>query len=308
MLNDWTHETCDTLYESAQISGPPTLDNGLINGTNTWNSAGSHFEMSFAAGESYRLRLVNGAIDSVFKFSLDNHTMTVIAADFVPIVPYQADVISISMGQRYDVIITASESSGDYWMRSIPQVSCSDNDNADDIKGIVRYDSSSTSDPTTSAYSYTDSCDDEDMSDLVPYLALDAEANVLAEDSTVTVGKNTANVFKWYMSSTTFLVDWANPTLKQAVDDDTEWTDEQHVISLPDANAWVYFIIETTNAVAHPIHLHGHDFWVLAQGTGTYASAAPTLQLTNAPRRDVVTLPGSGYVVIAFITDNPGTW
>jgi hypothetical protein len=56
------------------------------------------------------------------------------------------------MGQRYDVIVTASESSGDYWMRAIPQESCSNNDNVDNILGIVRYDSSSTADPTTSAY------------------------------------------------------------------------------------------------------------------------------------------------------------
>jgi FtsP/CotA-like multicopper oxidase with cupredoxin domain len=54
------------------------------------------------------------------------------------------------------------------------------------------------------------------------------------------------------------------------------------------------------------MHLHGHDFWVLGQGTGTYDSTTANLTLTNAPRRDVVLLPGAGYVVIAFYTDNPG--
>jgi FtsP/CotA-like multicopper oxidase with cupredoxin domain len=33
-LNDWSHRTVDELYDSAQSSGLPTLDNGLINGTN----------------------------------------------------------------------------------------------------------------------------------------------------------------------------------------------------------------------------------------------------------------------------------
>jgi hypothetical protein len=32
------------------------------------------------------------------------------------------------------------------------------------------------------------------------------------------------------------------------------------------------------------------------------------LKLDNPPRRDVVLLPNNGYVVIAFKTDNPGTW
>lgn len=79
------------------------------------------------------------------------------------------------------------------------------------------------------------------------------------------------------------------------------------MISLPTANEWVYFVIEST-AGAHPIHLHGHDFNVIASGTGTYASAKPTLTLTGAPRRDVVMVPQNGYVVMAFITDNPGAW
>lgn len=204
-LNDWTHETVDYLYHSAQASGPPTLDNGLINGTNVYNETGSRFEMDFVAGTSYRLRLVNGAIDSMFKFSIDNHTMTVIAADLVPIVPYSADVISIGMGQRYDVIINATETTGDFWMRAIPQTSCSDNDNADNIRGIIRYDSSSTSDPTTTGYDYEDNCNDEAMGSLIPYLAIVAEEGALAEDSAVTVGK-VNSLFKWYMNATSFAV------------------------------------------------------------------------------------------------------
>lgn len=57
-----------------------------------------------------------------------------------------------------------------------------------------------------------------------------------------------------------------------------------------------------------PYYCTGHDFYVLAVGTGTYASAAPTLQTTNPTRRDVIMLPAEGYLVIAFPADNPGTW
>lgn len=32
------------------------------------------------------------------------------------------------------------------------------------------------------------------------------------------------------------------------------------------------------------------------------------LNTHNPPRRDVVLLPGNGFVVIAFKTDNPGSW
>lgn len=103
-LSDWTHRTVDQLYQSAQTSGPPTLDNGLINGTNVYgdddsdSQTGTRFSTDFTAGTSYRLRLVNGGIDTTFKFSIDNHTLTVISADFVPIEPYETTMLTITMG------------------------------------------------------------------------------------------------------------------------------------------------------------------------------------------------------------------
>jgi len=79
------------------------MDNGLINGTNIYNNSGtivgSRFQTTFESGKSYRLRLINGANDSHFKFSIDNHTMTVIANDLVPIVPYETNVLNIGIGE-----------------------------------------------------------------------------------------------------------------------------------------------------------------------------------------------------------------
>lgn len=102
LLSDWSHRPVDELYSEALTSGPPSMTNGLINGTNTWTngtiSVGKRFSTSVTSGKSYRLRLINGAIDSHFKFSIDNHTLTVIAADFVPIVPYSTNTLDIAMG------------------------------------------------------------------------------------------------------------------------------------------------------------------------------------------------------------------
>ena len=105
-LNDWSHQTVDELYDSAQANGPPTLDNGLINGTNVYgddnstSQTGYRFNTSFTAGTSYRFRLVNAAVDTHFKFSIDNHTLTVMAMDLVPIEPFNTTVLSIAMGKK----------------------------------------------------------------------------------------------------------------------------------------------------------------------------------------------------------------
>lgn len=90
----------------------------------------------------------------------------------------------------------------------------------------------------------------------------------------------------------------------------------------------------------HPIHLHGHSFHVVGTGYGTYNSTTgavitPTQEIvcqnksnkatcvfpswTNdtSPRisldqftirKDTIILPALGYVIIHFITNNPGWW
>ncbi|KAL9084162.1 MAG: hypothetical protein Q9165_008210 [Trypethelium subeluteriae] len=313
-LSDWDHETADALYSTAETSGPPTLDTGLINGTNVWeNTTGTRFSTTFTSGTSYLLRLVNPSIDSHFDFSIDNHTLQVIAMDFVPIVPYETTVIAIGMGQRYDVIVTANESTvaSDFWMRAIPDSFCSNNDNPDNILGIVHY-GSSTGTPTTSAWDQTiraGACADEPAASLVPYLSLDAGSSSYSPDLPVSVEEDDdATVLKWYIGSETMQVDYDDPTVLQVINGNTTFANASNVYELSTANEWVYTIIETVDAVPHPIHLHGHDFYLLASGSGTYASADPTLNTANPPRRDVAMLPASGYVVLAWQADNPGAW
>lgn len=309
-LNDWFHETASVMGEEAATSGPPTAENCLINGTNTWTNddgsvVGSRFETNFVAGTRYRIRLVNGAADTHFRFTIDNHDLEVISTDLVPIAPYTTTSVSIGMGQRYDVIVTASESSGNFWMRAIPQQACSDNDNVDNILGIVRYDSSSTADPTTSPYALDDSCDDEDPSNIVPYLKLDV--GTLVDEDSEEASASFGTTIKWTMNDVSFVSQWDYPSVLAIADGNATWSSEEHAWSVA-ADQWVYMIIETDFAKAHPIHLHGHDFWVLGSGSGTYDASTTSLPSVDTPRRDVAMLPENGYLVLAWYTDNPGAW
>lgn len=309
-LNDWDKQTVDELYPQAQTQGSPTLSNGLINGTNVYgegsSQTGRRFQMTWNAGTSYRMRLVNAAVDTHWKFSIDNHTMLVVASDLVPVKPYTTNVLDISMGQRYDIIITADQAStaSSFWMRAIPQSACSDNESADNIKGIISYTANITT-PTTQGYEYTDSCEDE--TDLVPWVPKTVAIANWNDLQDVTISQNDAGLYKWYLNSTTMLVEWAKPTLGGVLNNVSSWEADDAVVQLDEANKWVYFVIQTSMPVPHPIHLHGHDFFVLAQGTGDYSSDV-TLNLDNPPRRDTAMLPSSGYLVMAWETDNPGVW
>lgn len=309
-LIDWTHTPVDTLYHSVQLDGPISLDTGLINGTNEWDGAGAYFTTNFTAGDSYLLRLVNGAIDTHFDFSIDNHTLQVIAMDFVPITPYTTTVLSIGMGQRYDVVVTANASSvaDAFWLRAVPDAFCSTNGNAANIKGVVYYNNSISTTPTTSAYSTTENdCADEPAASLVPVVSKTASAASSVATGAVAVS-TVDNLFKWYLNSTTFNASWADPTALQLYDNDTSFTTSQNVLQAPTADAWYTLLISTSFDVPHPLHLHGHDFYILASGSGSYDADTIELQTANPPRRDTAMLPASGYLVLGFQADNPGVW
>ena len=69
-----------------------------------------------------------------------------------------------------------------------------------------------------------------------------------------------------------------------------------------------YRLTAPLNSIAHPIHLHCHDFWVLAQASGSWDGTTDSFQTINSPRRDTAVLPAQGHLAIAFRLDNPGTW
>jgi FtsP/CotA-like multicopper oxidase with cupredoxin domain len=56
--------------------------------------------------------------------------------------------------------------------------------------------------------------------------------------------------------------------------------------------------LENPSMMAHPMHLHGHTFQVIALNGRPIAGA----------RRDTVLVPPMGSVRIAFDADNPGRW
>ena len=60
----------------------------------------------------------------------------------------------------------------------------------------------------------------------------------------------------------------------------------------------------------HPLHLHGFNFYVLAQGVGNFdkRTAVRSYNLANPPQRNTVAVPAGGWAVIRFTADNPGVW
>eukprot|EP00253_Pinus_taeda_P023741 PITA_23741 len=78
-------------------------------------------------------------------------------------------------------------------------------------------------------------------------------------------------------------------------------------------NTKVQLVLQGTNIFAgesHPVHLHGHDFYIVGAGFGNYNSQTDPqkFNLVDPPMRNTVNVPVNGWAAIRFVADNPGAW
>ena len=59
--------------------------------------------------------------------------------------------------------------------------------------------------------------------------------------------------------------------------------------------------INNTDGGEHPMHLHGHSFWIISTSEYPDTPEHPIL-------RDTVSIPAQGWARIRFVSDNPGVW
>jgi FtsP/CotA-like multicopper oxidase with cupredoxin domain len=97
-VQDWYYTPAFQAWFAFRSNPPLKADTGLINGNNKNGSLGQYTEFVFTPGTRYLMRIINTSTDQHFKFSIDQHTMTVTSADFIPIIPYNQTVLDIGIG------------------------------------------------------------------------------------------------------------------------------------------------------------------------------------------------------------------
>lgn len=347
LVTDWLHKDAFGLFQLELLGRPPTPDSNLINGKGPYFCCPSldpqctgrtpFTEFNFNKSSTYKMSLVNTAVSTHFTFWIDGHDFYVVATDFVPITPYLASTINIAIGQRYDIIIVAKNKTDtmptpNYWIHARDCNNIGQRSNL----AIIRYDANNKDFPLSAPPDrLCYGCLDEDSKNLNPVVPRQVGKNansfggqdsldVYLQGFPNTEDRNSV-LHKWVLKDSSFYIDWREPSLSLiAINGDKMQDpfprDYDPVFLDQPKDSWVYFLIEGnfTQAdqkiykqqapVAHPIHVHGHDFVILASGNHTYNPAKDTINTDNPPRRDVALLPVTGFLLIAFQVNNPGTW
>ncbi|KAF9003375.1 Fet3 protein [Cyathus striatus] len=338
ILGDWYHEEHAVLIKQfISIANPggaePVPDSALIyfaqNASYLGPKAGTsptgptsavgfndNATLPFQPGKTYRLRIVNTSGFAAFFFWIDGHDMRIIEVDGTDVQESPIDLISLTVAQRYSVLVTARNDTNSNWAIHANM----DTDMFDtvpdtlnpNITSSITYDSSAsiTDNGTVDAYH-----DVDDVS-LVPIEVIPQyppatktiELEVLFD--TMDDGTNHAMFNQITYNSPLVPAVFSEMTLGQNATVPEAYGPQSFVLDHGDI---VDIVVKNGDAGKHPFHLHGHKYMIIGRSQD-YTSSDPTLNpplqegQANPIRRDTIQIPSLNSATLRIVADNPGVW
>ncbi|KAK4168784.1 laccase lac5 [Cladorrhinum sp. PSN259] len=323
MLSDWYHKPYFNLIKEmlAPHGSPRVLsDNNLINGkmnfdcstvapgdkTPCTNNAGLS-KFKFETGKTHRLRLINSGADGVQRFSIDGHKLTVIAEDFTPVKPYDTNVVILGVGQRADVLVKADAGKPDsvFWMRST-LAGCSPARQPNALAAVYydKADTSKTPESNPWVVPEPTDCANEPLIKTEPLYPIPVPNPTFTQTMDIEVFKNASDVTLWKFNGVSTRVNYNNPVLLLANQGNFSYPPDWGVVNFS-SNTSIRLIIRNKSQGSHPMHLHGHNTYILAEGLGEWDGTITRPK--NPHRRDVHLVRAGGHLVMQFDA-NPGVW
>ena len=310
------------------------------------------------------LRIINAALNNQLFFKIANHKLTVVAIDASFTEQYVTDVVVIAPGQTTDVLVTADQPVGSYYMAATPYASAAgvsfDNTTT---RGIIVYEGSTSANPlmpvlpasndTLTAHKFYSNLTglaggphwvpvprqvDEHMFitfgiNLAP-CGSNVTGNATCQGPLNQSLSASMNNVSFVLPSTSKLsmlqaffydvggvyttdfpnkppvkFDYTNPNI--SLDQSLIFAPKATKVKTLKYNSTVEIVLQNTAFVGienHPIHIHGFNFHVLAQGFGNYDSVNDQgkFNFVNPQTRNTIAVPVGGWAVIRFQANNPG--
>jgi FtsP/CotA-like multicopper oxidase with cupredoxin domain len=193
-------------------------------------------------------------------------------------------------------------------MRSNISTICS-NPKQPNALAAIYYDKADTNQaPNSTAWNVPDpgTCRNDDLSLTVPVYALTpAVQPATTQQVEVNYYINSTDHFLWTIDTQSYRADYNWPVLLLASEGNFSYQPELNVKNFG-SNATIRVVVNNPTNHSHPMHLHGHNMFILQEGTGSWDGSI--VNPDNPQRRDVQMLPSNGYIVWQINADNPGVW
>jgi FtsP/CotA-like multicopper oxidase with cupredoxin domain len=286
MLSDWFHVPYFSIVADAvgtDLSAiPPVSDNILINGraqhdctqrtydnSSQWLASNLESNITwtcvndaplskfkFESGKTHRLRVSNIGADGIMKFQIDEHMMTIIAVDFVPVEPKEAAVITLGVGQRTDVLVKANNNTeSTFWMRtSAPGGEACGGSSTPETLAAIYYDHADTTKLPTTVRVYNETeCANDPLEDTVPEYSITPSSNPFVQDLELSLVMNATGNYEWQINNQTFRANFNEPLLFKAAEGNVSYPlQPQCAVHNFDKNNSVVLNVTNKTPFAHP--------------------------------------------------------
>lgn len=219
----------------------------------------------------YKIRLISAATISRYSFLIPGHNLTVQEVEGCNIVPYTTSSIIINAGERYSFMIRTL-SKGCY---------------------RIRFDSSDLRGSSTLMITNASSCvEDNSIISFDPLLlqSLDTYLPLPTKRIEITTSYIIHDEIPKYQFNDK---SYSNERIPLILAKFYQVPYQSNSIFVEEGDVLDIVFVNTDNK-QHPIHIHGHSFWVLSSG--------------RPIKRDTFTLPACSNMTVRLEANNPGIW
>lgn len=271
--------------------------------------------LPFVPGKTYRLRIVNTSAFAMFFFWIDGHEMRIIEVDGTDVEESPIDLISITVAQRYSILVTARNDTSANWAIHANM----DTDMFDKVPPALNPNVTTSITYNVSApltdLGFVNEYHDVNETGLVPVIQI-AQPRVTKtielEFMFDTMDDGTNHAMFNQITYNTPLVPaiFSELTLGPNATVESAYGPLSFVIEHMDV---VDIVVKNGDTGKHPFHIHGHKVMIVGRSED-YTSSDPALNppieegQLNPIRRDTVQIPSMNSATLRFVADNPGVW
>ncbi|PWA80741.1 laccase 7 [Artemisia annua] len=322
---EWWNANPIDVENAALASGgaPADADAYTFNGWpgDLFNSCVSNSTLNVVPGKTYLLRIINAALNTQFFFKIANHSMTVVGADAAYTNPFQTDVLVLGPGQTHDVLMTANQSPGLYYMTASPYATAVGVPfNQNTTTGIIAYGNARQAtrpilpvipafNDTTTAFSFS-----SNLTSLVTSPFWSPVPQTVDENMFMTLGlgltpcnsnQNCSGFFGQRLSSSMNNRSFVLPSQVSLLEAVFRNISGVYTKDFPDTPPLIFNYTDVNNSFNQNIL-----FAPKSTSFGNYNPTTDTqkFNLVNPQERNTFGVPVGGWAVIRFRANNPGVW
>ncbi|ORY53401.1 Cupredoxin [Leucosporidium creatinivorum] len=325
VVSDWYNDQHSKLIKEFMNIFNPTGAEPVPNSAAIYvaNANGTYLDgfnenvtIPFEAGKTYRLRIINQSAFAMFYVWLDGHDMSIIEADGTDTDAYPVDHVSLSVAQRYSVLVTARNDTNSNFLFHANFDSSMFDTVPDDLQlnftSTVSYGASVTADEET-----------REVLDMTSdWLLVPSQVEVQqAADRFIELGVYFDTFDNGVNRAAFNNITYQSPEVPSIFTAMTMGNDSNNAVAYgPQTHAYtlekgdvVDLQVINWDANSHPFHLHGHKYQIVrvaqdVSSNDTDLNPPHTEGAANPMRRDTIVVPAGGAVNIRFVADNPGAW